>query len=107
MGRGGIESIPDEIADDLDRASFFKGLVHVFGVQGFQGAGGDFDADELFQFGNPNAFGPEIRVEETGRVGSHVHPNTAFFLGLTATIDPPTFGRGGFGNDTFSGHKFI
>ena len=71
----------------FDQSGSSQGFVSpVFGER-LKGTRGGFDGHKFFEFGNPDAFGFEVRLEVASSDGCDVHADTAFFLRETATMD--------------------
>ena len=71
----------------FDQSSGRQGFVGPIFRERLKSTRGGFDGHKFFEFGNPDAFGFEIRLEVARRDGSDVHADTAFFLRETATMD--------------------
>ena len=74
-------------------------------IHRFQSASRELDGDKFLQLRNPDPFGLEIWMKVTVHFFRNVHPDTAFFLGETATMNSGT--RTGFrpSNAANFGHK--
>ena len=71
----------------FDQSGSSQGFVGPVFRERLKGTRGGFDGHKLFEFGNPDAFGFEIRLEVARSDGCDVHADTAFFLRETATMD--------------------
>lgn len=71
----------------FDESGSSQGFVGPVFRERLKGSRGGFDGHKLFEFGNPDAFGFEIRLEVARGDGCDVHADTAFFLRETATMD--------------------
>jgi hypothetical protein len=71
----------------FDQSGSSQGFVGPVFRERLKGSRGGFDGHKLFEFGNPDAFGFEIRLEVARGDGCDVHADTAFFLRETATMD--------------------
>lgn len=52
-----------------------------------EGSGSGLDRDELFELGNPDAFGFKVWHKVASCHGCDMHTDAAFFLRETATVD--------------------
>ena len=76
-----------KISGCLDQAGFFENLVGTDLVHGLERTGGQTNFDEFAKLRNENALVAEVRVNLAFHALGNVLTDTAFFLGLTATVD--------------------
>ncbi len=75
------------LAQRLDQASLRQRLVSTIFGDRLKRTGCGFYDHKFFEFGDPDALGFEIGLVPSGRNGSHVHADAAFFLGQTAPVN--------------------
>jgi hypothetical protein len=85
--RGNVEAASSRFYFSLNNAGFSQRVVGAVLVDCLQAARGHADADEFFQFRNPNSVFVQVWPKNARHIFGDVSPDAPLFLGHTAAMN--------------------